>query len=517
MDQFSSDKLNDIAALYESIHYGTSEAEVLNERGGGIGAGIAAQQARQQRAQVQGTRTALNTGKSIGLAGNNAGQNVGSLKLDSGATKKSGRSTLTITPDKDTTPNMNKDAVYGNKRTIGGDTYHRAKLKGKDVFVSGNKVAPKPAPTPVAPKPAPTPAATTPATTPAPATTPRGAGARPPAVGARPPAVGAPGGKVIPTKPAGAPAGAPVAARRAATGDELRAAQAARQSALASNPNDKKGAEQAAVSAGVQRSLPTTGPTRPAPAGASSVAADVAKANSPSVMNRPAPAGSALARAQRPATTAQATAAAPSASPAASGSVVPATNAAAAAPRPKPMVPARAPAGAPLRPEPLFQSYNYEDVYDLVLEYLITEGYADTNESALAIMANMSEEWRENICEISGMGGEVHPTKNVYTGRLNPHHSEYSLQSGRSKTKSGESPKRNRDPGNATGLALSPVKRAELRSKALRSRGDSASNKRANKIDKFVKSSENENIARITAYSDGKRDGKNYMRNANKP
>jgi len=39
------------------------------------------------------------------------------------------------------------------------------------------------------------------------------------------------------------------------------------------------------------------------------------------------------------------------------------------------------------------------DIFDAILEYLVAEGYADTNESALVIMANMSEEWRESICE----------------------------------------------------------------------------------------------------------------------
>ena len=37
------------------------------------------------------------------------------------------------------------------------------------------------------------------------------------------------------------------------------------------------------------------------------------------------------------------------------------------------------------------------DLYDTILEHLITEGYADTNENALVIMANMSEDWRESI------------------------------------------------------------------------------------------------------------------------
>lgn len=40
-------------------------------------------------------------------------------------------------------------------------------------------------------------------------------------------------------------------------------------------------------------------------------------------------------------------------------------------------------------------------VYDIVLSHLIDEGYADTVESAEGIMANMSEEWREDIMEIS--------------------------------------------------------------------------------------------------------------------
>jgi len=37
------------------------------------------------------------------------------------------------------------------------------------------------------------------------------------------------------------------------------------------------------------------------------------------------------------------------------------------------------------------------DLFDYLLEYLIAEGYADTNKAALAIMANMSEEWKQSI------------------------------------------------------------------------------------------------------------------------
>jgi len=39
------------------------------------------------------------------------------------------------------------------------------------------------------------------------------------------------------------------------------------------------------------------------------------------------------------------------------------------------------------------------DLFDIVKGHLIDEGYADTEEAAVAIMANMSEEWRNEIVE----------------------------------------------------------------------------------------------------------------------
>ena len=42
------------------------------------------------------------------------------------------------------------------------------------------------------------------------------------------------------------------------------------------------------------------------------------------------------------------------------------------------------------------------DIYDIILSHLLDEGYADTNENALVIMANMSEEWRESILTEAG-------------------------------------------------------------------------------------------------------------------
>ena len=56
-------------------------------------------------------------------------------------------------------------------------------------------------------------------------------------------------------------------------------------------------------------------------------------------------------------------------------------------------------------------SYEY-DTFDTVLEYLIAEGYADSNESALVIMANMSEEWKESIME----AGRMHSSSDQQVG-----------------------------------------------------------------------------------------------------
>jgi hypothetical protein len=42
---------------------------------------------------------------------------------------------------------------------------------------------------------------------------------------------------------------------------------------------------------------------------------------------------------------------------------------------------------------------NSFDPFDIVQGYLIDEGYAETEEAAAVIMANMSEEWRESILE----------------------------------------------------------------------------------------------------------------------
>jgi hypothetical protein len=48
--------------------------------------------------------------------------------------------------------------------------------------------------------------------------------------------------------------------------------------------------------------------------------------------------------------------------------------------------------------KPAFQANSF-DPFDVVIGHLLDEGYADTEEAAIAIMSNMSEEWRESIIE----------------------------------------------------------------------------------------------------------------------
>ena len=147
----------------------------------------------------------------------------------------------------------------------------------------------------------------------------------------------------------------------------------------------------------------TPAPTRtPAPAPAPATARPAA----PTPTNRPvttapaspkpaAPAGgSALDRATAAASTPAAFSPKPQSDV---GKMIDASKARQAAQTPKPATP------APARPmgsarERMLQRQSF-DVFDVIKGHLIDEGYADTEESALVIMANMSEEWRESIVE----------------------------------------------------------------------------------------------------------------------
>ena len=80
------------------------------------------------------------------------------------------------------------------------------------------------------------------------------------------------------------------------------------------------------------------------------------------------------------------------------GKMIDASKARQAAQTPKPATPA--PAARPMGSarERMLQRQSF-DVFDVIKGHLIDEGYADTEESALAIMTNMSEEWRQSILD----------------------------------------------------------------------------------------------------------------------
>ena len=73
------------------------------------------------------------------------------------------------------------------------------------------------------------------------------------------------------------------------------------------------------------------------------------------------------------------------------------TAAIAAAPRP--ITPNPSAPGAGKEDMMKKQLNQHFDPFDSILEYLVAEGYADTNNAAIKIMANMSEEWRESVLE----------------------------------------------------------------------------------------------------------------------
>jgi hypothetical protein len=313
----SFSKLNEIAYLYENAVHG--EQEVLGEDASDAGVS-----ARKTIGKAAGSY--FNTMKGVAkgyadVAGSRAG-----LSFAKGLVTGQGSDKPASSPS-----STDYKSKFAGKRDA---AFNKAKgIKGSPV------VGPKPSA-----------AGTTP---------PAGAGARPP---------GGNGPKLLPAKPAapakpaiptGTTAGGTTFQRRAATGDELRAAQDARAAAKAAG--NTKGAEEAAVKAGVNASKPAT----------------------PSLSQRAA-AMPAMGSSQfKPATTSQATNAAGSNSAAASGSLVPASNKIASS----------------LKPIDLKASYEY-DAYDLVLEYLLSQGHAETVAEAQYLMTEMDAEMIGDIVEV---------------------------------------------------------------------------------------------------------------------
>ena len=79
------------------------------------------------------------------------------------------------------------------------------------------------------------------------------------------------------------------------------------------------------------------------------------------------------------------------------------------------------------------------DLYDIILSHLLDEGYAETQEQAEVIMVNMSEDWRESICE----GKREFPHKKVDRQVYD------AMDSGETAGDSGNAAKEKRDYGRA--------------------------------------------------------------------
>jgi hypothetical protein len=174
---------------------------------------------------------------------------------------------------------------------------------------------------------------------------------------------------------------------------------------MASSPNANKllGSKIGQQSYDRVLNAPTPKPTPAASTTSTAFKAPQLAGSSSSAMQSTASTSGAKAFPVKPATSAQATAA--TTKPVAPE--VKATNTAAAAPKPVTANPSSStPSGGfstkpgdgkPYKDGPLWEET--VDVFDVVMEYLVAEGYADTNQAALVIMANMSEEWREEILE----------------------------------------------------------------------------------------------------------------------
>jgi len=68
--------------------------------------------------------------------------------------------------------------------------------------------------------------------------------------------------------------------------------------------------------------------------------------------------------------------------------------------------------------------------FDVILEYLLDEGYAETPEAALAIMGNMSEDWRESIAEnVTSGKSRVRNVQPKPTGPISNSERQSSIQS----------------------------------------------------------------------------------------
>jgi hypothetical protein len=366
MDKISSGNLSDIHSLYESIHHETSEAEVLNEYAGQapVASPSKPRFGPTQAQQAQGAKTQLQRGGNVAMSG-------GTGHLNSAQTKAQGRTVVGFDQTKVAGPRGGTvGAAVPQTQTLGGQKLYQAKLGGKTVFVGAKPTSGAPAAKPAQPA--------------------AGAPQRPqPSASApRPPADspgGAPGGpKVVPAggaKPVGS-----AMDQWAKANPKLAAAAAEkariRGTAQTDNPLMKDMRSKMPMTPSVQS--PTLAKDLGKGSGNQSLlnnpnaakAAPPAAPTTPSLgqraMTSPTPGASAF----RPSTVNVAT------QP--NQGVAPITNRIAA------QNSAAQNAGSTYGARAFqTQSFNYDDMYETILEYLIDEGHAESLYEAEYIMTEM--------------------------------------------------------------------------------------------------------------------------------
>jgi hypothetical protein len=327
--------------VYETPEVFNEEVEDLQEHGG-AGAAIVAQQRAQQKAQASSAKKDLESGKMLGIGGAAFGTQTGtSVKLNSAATKSQGRTVLDTARQNIRGGGLQRGNAgpADNKISLGGQTLYKAKLGGKDVYVGAKKPGAPAAPA----KPA---APTTPAKPAAPTTPAKPAA---PAAPAKPsPTAGQkPTTPATPAKPAGSAMDQWRAAnpKLAAAADEKARIRGTQQT---DNPLMKD----------MKSNLPMKSPSVQAPEVSKLGAGNQSLTQNPNALKAATP---------KPAATA-----------------------------------AAKPTGFDLAKKGVNLAQSF-DVFDVVLGHLLDEGYAETKENAIAMMANMSEEWRQSILEAHGI------------------------------------------------------------------------------------------------------------------
>jgi len=116
--------------------------------------------------------------------------------------------------------------------------------------------------------------------------------------------------------------------------------------------------------------------------------------------------------------------------------------------------------------------------HEFILSHLLDEGYAESLESAQAIINSMSEEWVSEILdEVRGFGGYIPKGGTTYSGHYDDEH-----PGSKGSGKSDGGIKHYYARGTESGLSMSPSQRANLAAKRARREGTPEGRRRANKI-----------------------------------